>query len=143
MVEEGGYPGEMVGRIRSRRLFKRAVYVGLDSLEYPMPANGRERRIALEIAEIASVDPDYVLVDMPQLPQAPEGDFPALVNGVVRSLREVSPLAAILEKANRANWRIGVYCRQEDRDRVAQAARKCLNLRKNKLVYRYIDSFDQ
>ena len=135
MTAHGGIAAEMVSRIKSRRLFKRAVYVGLESLESNSRSWGDERRIAQEIADQAGLDPDYVLVDNPPLPDAEEGDFPVLVDGEVKPLRDVSPLVAILEKANRANWRFGVYAREEDRERVAQAAKKCLNLKKSPIQH--------
>ena len=135
MISHGGIAAEMVSRIKSRRLFKRAVYVGLESLESNSRSWGDERRIAQEIADQAGLDPDYVLVDNPALPDAEEGDFPVLVDGEVKPLRDVSPLVAILEKANRANWRFGVYSRDEDRERVAQAAKKCLNLKKSPIQH--------
>ena len=143
MTAHGGVAAEMVSRIKSRRLFKRAVYVGLESLESNSRSWGNERRIAQEIADQAGLDIDYVLVDNPVLPDAEEGDFPVLVDGEVKPLRDVSPLVAILEQANRANWRFGVYSRDEDREKVAQAAKRCLNLKRGRLIYRYIDSFDQ
>lgn len=135
MTARCGFAAEMVSRIKSRRLFKRAVYVGLESLESYSRSWGNERRIAQEIADQAGLDQDYVLVDNPALPDAEEGDFPVLVDGEVKPLRDVSPLVAILEKANRANWRFGVYSRDEDRERVAQAARKCLNLKKSPIQH--------
>jgi len=135
MTAHGGVAAEMVSRIKSRRLFKRAVYVGLESLESSSRSWGSERRIAQEIADQAGLDIDYVLVDNPALPDAEEGDFPVLVDGEVKPLRDVSPLVAILEQANRANWRFGVYSRNEDRERVAQAATKCLNLKKSPIQH--------
>jgi len=139
MTAHGGVAAEMVSRIKSRRLFKRAVYVGLESLESNSRSWGNERRIAQEIADQAGLDIDYVLVDNPVLPDAEEGDFPVLVNGEVKPLRDVSPLVAILEQANRANWRFGVYSRNEDRERVAQAATKCLNLKKSPIQHTFKD----
>ena len=135
MTAHGGVAAEMVSRIKSRRLFKRAVYVGLESLESSSRSWGSERRIAQEIADQAGLESDYVLVDNPALPDAEEGDFPVLVDGEVKPLRDVSPLVAILEQANRANWRFGVYSRDEDRESVAQAATKCLNLKKSPIQH--------
>jgi len=135
MTAHGGIAAEMVSRIKSRRLFKRAVYIGLESLESYSRSWANDRRIAQEIADLAGLDHEYVLVDNPSLPDAEEGDFPVLVDGEVKPLRDVSPLVAILEKANRANWRFGVYCRIEDREKVAQAARKCLNLKKSPIQH--------
>jgi len=138
MTVHGDIAAEMVKRIKSRRLFKRAVYVGLESLESPESysrSSTNERRIAQEIADQAGLDIDYVLLDNPVLPDAEEGDFPVLVDGEVKPLRDVSPLVSILEQANRANWRFGVYCRIEDREKVALAARKCLNLKKSPIQH--------
>jgi len=136
----GGYAAEMAARIRSRRIFKRAVYVGLECLDQSV-LKVSEKMLAQEIAHESGVDGDYILVDSPALMDTPEGSFPALVEGEVKALREVSPLVSILERAHRAAWRFGIYCREEDRENVAQAARRCLNLKKNRLIYRYIDTF--
>lgn len=138
--DAGGYPAEMAERIRSRKIFKRAVYVGLECLD-PSVLKVSEKMLAQEIAHESGVDGGYILVDSPALMEAPEGSFPALVEGEVKALREVSPLVSILERAHRAAWRFGIYCREEDRENVAQAARRCLNLKKNRLIYRYIDTF--
>ncbi len=139
LTAHGGIAKEMVLRIKSRKLFKRAVYVGLESLESNSRSWGDERRMAQEIADQAGLDPDYVLVDNPSLPDAREGDFPVLVDGDVKPLRDVSPLVTILERANMANWRFGVYSREEDRARVAQAARKCLKLKKIPVQHTFED----
>lgn len=138
MSSHGGYAGEMIQRIRSRRLFKRAIYVGSESLN-PSILWANERRLAQEISEMAKVDPDYVLLDKPDFPITPEGDFPALIGQELKAIRDVSPLVAILEKAHRATWRFGVYCRDEDRDKVAQAAIKCLNLKRNAVQHTFAD----
>lgn len=93
MISSGGYPGEIIGRIRSRHLFKRAVYVGRDRLESPgMIDRGREGRIAEEIAEVAGIEPLYVLVDKPELPRIAEGNMAIIgEDGEKKPLREVSP----------------------------------------------------
>ncbi len=155
LEQAGGYAAEMAGRIRSRRIFKRAVYVGLESLD-SSTLKISEKRLAGEIAREAGLDADYILVDRPALPDEAEGgrgddcsgsgasgmgSFPALVDGVVRPLREVSPLVSILERAHKATWRFGIYCREEDRELVSRAARRCLSLKKNRLIYRHIDTF--
>ena len=154
MAEAGGYAGEMALRIKSRKLLKRAVYVGLEEIGGSRP-KGAERRIAREVAEEAGVDPEYVLVDNPQLPDAPEGDFLVLTTGDpkdyddsgnntsnasdARPLRDISPLVAMLEKAHQATWRFGIYAKAEERDRVEQAARRCLNIRKSALQHTLAD----
>ena len=132
----GGYAAEMNSRIRSRKLFKRAVYIGVENLE-PSLLRVSDKILAQEIAAEACVDVDYVLVDNPPLPDTIEGSFPALVGEVVRPLREVSPLVSILERAQRATWRFGVYAPPELQERVARGARRCLNLKKNTVQHTF------
>ncbi|MDQ1262096.1 MAG: uncharacterized protein QG575_1277 [Euryarchaeota archaeon] len=134
----GGYAAEMASRIRSRRIFKRAVYVGLECLD-PSVLKVSEKMLAQEIAHEARIDADYILVDNPTLTDTPEGNFPALVEGEVRPLRDVSPLVSILERAHRATWRFGIYCRDEDREKAVLAARRCLNLKKNTVQHTFSD----
>lgn len=138
MANAGGYAAKMASSIRSRKLFKRAVYVGLESLD-TLPPKVSGRILAREIAQEAGVDEDCILVDNPPLPDAPEGSFPALVGDEVRLLREVSPLVSILERAHRAGWRFGVYAPAELREQVAQAARRCLNLKKSAVQHTFSD----
>jgi uncharacterized protein len=138
LQEAGGYAAEMAWRIRSRRIFKRAVYVGLERLD-PTILNVSDKILGQEIAHEAGVDANYILVDNPTLTDTPEGNFPALVEGEVRPLRDVSPLVSILERAHRATWRFGIYCRDEDREKVVRAARRCLNLKKNTVQHTFSD----
>ena len=133
-----GYTAEMASRIRSRKLFKRAVYVDLESLE-PSLQRVSEKIIAQEIAAEAGVDQGSILVDNPPLPDSSEGNFPALVGEETRPLRMVSPLVSILERAQRAAWRFGVYAPAELRDDVAKAARRCLNLKKSTVQHTFSD----
>ena len=132
----GGYAAEMNSRIRSRKLFKRAVYTGVENLE-PSLLRVSDKILAQEIAAEADVDVNYILVDNPPLPDTIEGSFPALVGEEVRPLREVSPLVSILERAHRATWRFGVYAPPELRERVSRAAKRCLNLKKNTVQHTF------
>ncbi len=138
MKQAGGYAAEMNSRIRSRKLFKRAVYLGLENLE-PSLLRVSDKILAQEIAAEAGVDADYILVDNPPLPDTVEGSFPALVGEEIRPLREVSPLASILERAHRATWRFGVYAPAEVRECVAKGAKRCLNLKKNTVQHTFSD----
>jgi HD superfamily phosphohydrolase len=138
MTEAGGYAAEMASCIRSRKLFKRAVYVGLESLD-PSRLKVSERILAQEIASEVGCDADCILVDNPSVPDTPEGSFPVLVGEVVRPLREVSPLVSMLERAHRATWRFGVYAPAKLRDSAAQAAKRCLNLKKGTIQHTFSD----
>jgi HD superfamily phosphohydrolase len=134
----GGYAAEMASGIRSRKLFKRAVYIGLENLD-PSVLKISDKVLVQEIAAEAGIDPDHILVDNPSLPDTPEGSFPALVGEEVKLLREVSPLVSILERAHRATWRMGVYAPAEMQERVAYGARRCLNLKKNTVQHTFSD----
>ncbi|NMC10826.1 MAG: HD domain-containing protein [Methanothrix sp.] len=138
MDHAGGYAAEMADRIRHRRLFKRAIYVGLECLD-PSLIRISERILAQELAKDAGVDASYILVDNPPLPDNAMGSFPALVGTQVQHLREVSPLVSILERAHRATWRFGIYAPAELRERVAQAAKRYLNLRKSTVQHTFSD----
>lgn len=138
MAQAGGYAAEMVSRIKSRRLFKRAVYVGQGDIDSSL-LNMSDQRIAQEIADEAGISKDYVLVDNPPLAGSGEGDFPALLDQDIKPLRDVSPLVAILESAHRATWRFGIYASGENREKVADAARRCLNLKKSIIQHTFAD----
>ena len=138
MEMSGGYAGDMACRIRSRRIYKRAVYIGLENLD-PSLLRVNDKIISSEIAAEAKVDADYILVDNPPLADTAEGSFPALVGSEVRPLREVSPLVSILERAHKATWRFGVYAPAEMREKVTLAARRCLNLKKNTVQHTFSD----
>lgn len=129
MRSAGGYAAEIAERIKTRRLFKRALYVGAESLEFS-PKPGSERRLAEEISSETGVDQRYVLVDSPPAPEVPEGRFPVMIDTEIMQLREVSPVIRMLEDAHRATWRLGVYTLPEHRESVARAAERCLGVRK-------------
>jgi hypothetical protein len=141
MTSAGGYPGEIIGRIRSRRLFKRAVYVGRDRIESPATIDReREERIGEEIAGLAGIETQYVLVDKPDLPRIAEGNVAIIgEDGDKRPLREVSPLVTIMESAHFAAWRLGIYTTEENRERVKKATVKHLKIRRNPIQHTFED----
>jgi HD superfamily phosphohydrolase len=133
MSSAKGYPAEMIGRIKSRKLFKRAVYLGYESLLHSsLITDGKEKRIAEEIADASGVD-------SPSRPEIAEVDFSILIDGETKPMRDFSPLVMILERAHRATWRFGVYTTKEERERVSRAARRCLNLKKDVVQYTLAD----
>jgi len=138
MSDAGGYAAEMAQRIKSRRLFKRAVYAGRDSIP-PSSLNAHPRRLAEEIAEEADVESQQVLVDMPPPAESSEGSFMVFIEGETRPLREVSPLVSILETAHRATWRFGVYTLPEKRETVRKAAERCLKIKKQALQHTFAE----
>lgn len=126
-----GYPGDMMSRIDSRKLMKRAIYVNLPRIGVDVtkvdPHHAEE-----EIAEISNVDPNYVIVDIPPLEETRE--LGALVNmdGELAKLEDISPLVNALKSGYGEGWRMGVYTLKEYRDKVAIAAADYFEIEKIK-----------
>ncbi len=124
----GGYPSEMMGRIDSRRLFKRALYVGLDRVNYSEVQRMNVERIEEEIAETAGVSVEVVIVDVPPLEEAKEFKALVRVEDEIKRLDEVSSLVRALKEAEREVWRLGVYTEKEHVEKVRRAASRILNI---------------
>lgn len=136
-----GYPEEMMERINERRLFKRAVYTGInelsESVSEELSEERRIREVEEEISKRAGVDEKYVLVDfqgqkgeelkesaakvvvdMPLQGLRGRGQSPR----EFRSLREVSSLVSMLSRVFRENYKVGVYTLEKYRGAVKKAA---------------------
>lgn len=113
---------EMAERIKTRRLYKRAVYVGMDAVHTPHPFEGRERRLALRIAQRAGVDEHEVLVDVPPMPEMEEMRVLVESGGELKRLEELSDVVRVLADAHAKGWRLGVFCPAEHVQGVAEAA---------------------
>jgi HD superfamily phosphohydrolase len=117
-------------RIEHRDLYKRAVWAGLDSVPEGVVRMERsdERAAAREIADAAGVDREAVLVDIPPRPALKESRTRVVVDDVVQRLEDASDLVGALRRARRTQWRLGVYCPDDDVDAVATAADDVLAL---------------
>ncbi|MEF8808288.1 HD domain-containing protein [Natronomonas sp.] len=117
-------------RIERRSLYKRAVWAGLDRVPEAVTEMDREaeRQAANEIADEAGIDRESVIVDIPSRPALKESRSRVVVNGVVQRLEEASELVGSLRRARRANWRLGVYCPENDVEAVERAASDVLGL---------------
>ena len=133
-----GYPKEMMTRINERRLFKRAIYAKINTLDAEIAEELRDERVRSEIeAEIsrrAGVDKKYVLLDFQsrEYEELEESeakvaiDKPLQGSRELKSLREVSPLVSMLSRAFHENYKIGVYTPEKYRAEVKNAAEKVL-----------------
>ncbi|HDM35701.1 MAG TPA: HD domain-containing protein [Candidatus Syntrophoarchaeum butanivorans] len=134
MRDAGGYARWIIESLNNRRLFKRAIYTGISSFERGkriLDLRGKERRIEEEIASRAGVDPAYVILDIPKIPEIPgQGAKILMENNEVKYLYEVSNIVRILSDAVWDKWRLGVYTRKEDLERVAKASREVLGIGK-------------
>lgn len=116
-----GYSGEMISRIDSRKLMKRAIYVNLPRIGVDI-SKVDSRHAEEEIAEISNIDPAYVIVDIPPLEETRELGALVDLDGEVTKLEDISPLVSALKSGQGEGWKMGVYTLKEHRDKVAIAA---------------------
>ncbi len=132
-----GYAADIAARLDERRLFKRALYAGFDSLDSDaLKFRNNMRRVENEIAESAGIEPGYVIVDIPERPHLIEMKAQVLVNGKMTSLDKASSLVAALEKAQTDNWRLGVFTPAQFREKVGKLARDFFEVKKDTKQFR-------
>ncbi len=132
MKNAGGYASEIAKRLDERKLFKRALYTGFDSLDMDViKLRKHVKRVENEIAQSAGIEPEYVLVDIPEKPEIVEMKAQVLVNGKMVPIDKASSLVAALEKAHLDNWRLGVFTLPEYREKVAGIAREFFEVKKD------------
>jgi hypothetical protein len=115
------YPAEIMWLIDSRKLFKRAIYVGRQRISGDILRVSVERA-EKEIAEMAKVESKYVMVDISPMEEARELKAMVNIEGELVSLEEASPLVRALKEAEREVWKMGVYTKKEYVEKVAKAA---------------------
>ena len=117
-------------RLDRRDLYKRAVWAEMAAVpEAVIDADHDEiREFEADVASEATVDPDAVVLDVPDRPSMPESTSRVLVNGEVRRLGEQSTLVNALRAVQRDQWRLGVYAPEETAERVGTAAIRVLGI---------------
>ncbi len=132
MKNAGGYASEIAKRLDERKLFKRALYTGFDSLGIDViKLRNNARRVENEIAESAGIEPEYVLADIPEKPEIAEMKAQVMINSRLIPLDKASSLVAALERAQLDNWRLGVFTLPEYREKVGKAAREFFEVKKD------------
>lgn len=140
-----GYPAEMMERINERRLFKRAVYTGINELSEGVAEELNEERrireVEAEISKKAGVAEKYVIVDFQgqKEEELKESEAKVVVGKPLqdlrgreqstrefKSLREVSSLVSMLSRVFRENYKVGVYTLEKNREAVKRAAEAIL-----------------
>ncbi|RJX48466.1 HD domain-containing protein [Halonotius pteroides] len=117
-------------RLEHRDLYKRAVWTGIEDVPPGTVDVGYEeqRRAEREIADAAGVDPTDVIVDIPDRPRLKESSTSVVAGDGVQRLEDASELVGGIRLAERARWRLGVYCPDEQTESVGQAARGVLGI---------------
>ncbi|SDR44033.1 HD domain-containing protein [Natronobacterium texcoconense] len=129
-LEEHEPTAEFADRIRERNLYKRAIWARRGEVpdEFRGLEYDRTRDLEREIAEIAGVDPEHVVLDSPGEPSSPESRARIVVDGDLRRLEERSSLVAGLDACAREIWRLGVYAPEDALESVREAAATVLEV---------------
>jgi HD superfamily phosphohydrolase len=117
----------------SRRLYKRALYVGQDQVNaYSLAGKAShhdERTFAIEIAARAGVPPHQVLVDIPEFPSDMSLPIQVKNRHRVLGLGEISPILTTLNETRKGQWRVGVYTLPVHIEAVGRAAAEVFHVR--------------
>jgi HD superfamily phosphohydrolase len=135
-----GYAKDLSGRLDARKLFKRALYVGLEDVgKGVLKYRDKIQRTENEIAELAGVDPQYVLVDIPKTPEMLEMRAMIKTDHKMIPLNEASHFVSILQAAHMDNWRMGVYSPKEYCEAVGKAAKSYFDVKKSIKQFKLTD----
>lgn len=117
-------------RVERRNLYKRAIWADASTVPRGTMAAGyeEERAAEREIADRAGVDAAEVIVDIPDRPALKESGTNIVVNGVVQRLEDASELVSGIRAAERARWRLGVYCPEQHVSAVGDAGAAVLGV---------------
>lgn len=131
MRNASGYGGELARRLDTRKLYKRALYIGLeDAGKGVLKYRDKIERAEKEIAELAGVGLECVLVDIPKTPEMLEMKAMIKTDHRMIPLNEASHFVSILQEAHMDNWRMGVYSPKEHCEAVGKAAKEYFNVKK-------------
>ena len=134
---------KLIGMIYRRKLYKRAVYIGMDQVKYSTAQKFVElkdkKSIAEKVCKEAGLDRTEVLVDIPPFPSPMKIDVLVRNHNELVSLEELSPLIRTLNMTRKSEWRMGIYTSSENRKTVEQCAYDLLNIerptKQDKLVF--------
>ncbi|WP_256545553.1 HD domain-containing protein [Halobellus inordinatus] len=121
---------EFARRLRTRDLYKRAVWAELEAVPESVVDADYEtlRDLETEIADRAGLPAEQVVVDVPERPSMTESTSRVMVSGEMRRLGKQSPLVSALRTAQKQQWRLGVYVPADETDRAGRLAVETLGL---------------
>lgn len=133
LIESDGTSKELYSRISNRNLYKRAVF--LSDVNYTRRELIRleklidnRRDTEKEIADIAGVDENKVIVDPPRTPGEIKTDVLVNNHGTIQPFHELSSISTQLEEVEWRNTILGVYTPAEHVTEVREAATDVLEL---------------
>lgn len=127
----GGYPKDMISRIDNRKLFKRCY-----EKKYSEISKEKLEELKLNsefyterLAEKCNIEKDYLILDIPKIPTIEEVDANILLyNGRIKKINKVSKIIEIISQAQLDSWKLRIYAKHKDREKVIHAAEKILNI---------------
>jgi HD superfamily phosphohydrolase len=129
-----GVARTLLAGLLTRRLYKRALYVGRDQVGASFltsePLLRRMRALAREIAEAAGREEWEVIVDIAPFPADMSMGVQVRNRTATLDLSLVSPLVNTLNETRRSQWRLGVYAPREHAGAVERAAIEVLHVKK-------------
>jgi len=131
---------EFYSMLRNRRLFKRAVYVGRESVDFREVMKVDEKRAERKIAEMAGIDEKYVIVDIPEVEEVREFSIRVEIGEKIRRIEEVSALVRALRSSWMENWRLGVYTKKEFLEEIKRCAIEYFGIDKSVQRKLFVDS---
>ena len=123
----------LISRIRTRRLYKRAVYVGRNQINQQEAAKlspAAKERLRTEIAADAGVSEEYVILDIPQVRREMQMEITVKSLHDFLPFEEIVPLLGLMNRTRAGQWRLGVYTPPEYAEQVSDAAIRILGIRK-------------
>ena len=134
LSSHGGYPAEIVLRLRYRRLFKRALTIERENFVNRVVIPDFARKYVNlkesifdenEIANCAGLDDGYVIIDVEELPPYKETRFPIeKFDGKIRLLEELPTMISDLGKRRREKWKGYVLTISNHEEKVKNEATK-------------------
>lgn len=133
----GGYPKDIVTRLKFRRLFKKAfskTRANLDNDKKKLSVGAQDEIVEIEneIAKKAGLDEGYVIIDCPgkdillSEPRLKKMDVNIIDNDEVYPLHELTPLIYALQNREITEWAVMVCCPEKHIDKVAEISKKML-----------------
>ena len=135
---------DLMMRIRSRRLFKRALYVGRDLVDMPRLTRldaSSYLRLHAEIAETAGVEPHAVILDIPPLRKDMQMQVKVKSMHDYVPFEDLVPLLPLMNATRQEQWRLGVYAAEKDVEAVKAAAFSVLGVSRPTKQERLIGDF--
>ncbi len=132
LIKSEGEQKRLAQLVSERKLFKRAYYqdwdeTSKDLIKMLLQARNNitlRNKLEEEIANVAGVNPQDVLIDIPELPILEEAEVKILTNNNIVDIKSLSPLSEALSSAYKRAWNFAIYTTKENKEIVAKASQK-------------------